>query len=58
MSIIVTAGQIHCTTVQAEFESAEITPKTALKKSRTLSVKEQKIVNRIGCGFTMKIKFQ
>jgi hypothetical protein len=46
MPIIVTAGRIHCTAAQAEFESAEFTPNTAFKNSQTLSVKKTKMGTR------------
>jgi hypothetical protein len=43
MPKIVTAGRMHCDAARAEFESAEITPETALKNSQTLSAKGQKL---------------
>jgi hypothetical protein len=38
--IIVTAGKILCDAHQAEFESTEITPETALKICQKLSAKK------------------
>ena len=54
MPIIVIAGQMHCATPRAEFESAEITLKTVLNTGQRLSVKATKIGSPIGVSPLLK----